>query len=53
VADEQRRALVESRLLEVHGTLQRQGLVTHVVARRLIDRSTLLGRLATRSRDFR
>jgi error-prone DNA polymerase len=52
VADEQRRPLVESRLLEVHGTLQRQGLVTHVVARRLIDRSRLLGGLSTHSRDY-
>jgi error-prone DNA polymerase len=43
---------VESRLLEVHGQLQRQDGVMHVVARRLIDRSRLLGELITRSRDF-
>ena len=47
-----RRALLESRLLEVHGELQRQEGVTHVVARRLLDRSPLLGELVTRSRDF-
>jgi error-prone DNA polymerase len=52
IGDEYRRALVESRLLEVHGELQRQEGVTHVVAHRLIDRSPLLGQLITRSRDF-
>jgi error-prone DNA polymerase len=48
----QRRALIESRLLEVHGELQQQDGVTHLIARRLIDRSPLLGELLTRSRDF-
>ncbi|HVS78414.1 MAG TPA: error-prone DNA polymerase [Steroidobacteraceae bacterium] len=52
IGDEYRRALLESRLLEVQGELQRQEGVTHVVARRLIDRSPLLGELITRSRDF-
>jgi error-prone DNA polymerase len=52
VGEQYRRALVESRLLEVHGELQRQEGVMHVVARRLIDRSPLLGELITRSRDF-
>ena len=52
IGDEYRRALLESRLLEVHGELQRQEGVMHVVARRLIDRSALLGQLITRSRDF-
>ncbi len=52
IGDEYRRPLLESRLLEVHGELQRQEGVVHVVARRLIDRSPLLGELITRSRDF-
>ncbi|HJS92102.1 MAG TPA: error-prone DNA polymerase [Steroidobacteraceae bacterium] len=52
IGDEYRRPLLESRLLEVHGELQRQEGVMHVVARRLIDRSPLLGELITRSRDF-
>jgi error-prone DNA polymerase len=52
VGREQRRALVESRLLEVHGEWQRQEEITHLIARRLIDRSALLGELLTRSRDF-
>jgi len=49
----QRRALLESRLLEVHGELQQQEGVTHLIAHRLIDRTRLLGSLLPRSRDFR
>ena len=52
VGREQRRAMVESRLLEVYGELQREEGVTHLIARELIDRSALLGELLTRSRDF-
>jgi error-prone DNA polymerase len=52
VGREQRRAMLESRLLEVQGELQRQEGIMHVIARRLIDRSSLLGELLTRSRDF-
>jgi error-prone DNA polymerase len=52
VGQAQRRALVESRLLEVHGEWQRQDAVMHLIARRLIDRTKMLGELLTRSRDF-
>jgi len=52
VGREQRRALIESRLLEVHGEWQFQDEVMHVIAKRLIDRTKLLGELLTRSRDF-
>jgi error-prone DNA polymerase len=52
VGREQRRAMIESRLLEVQGELQRQEGIMHVIAKRLIDRSSLLGDLLTRSRDF-
>jgi len=48
----QRRALLESRLLEVHGELQQQDGVVHLIAHRLIDRTAMLGQLETRSRDF-
>jgi error-prone DNA polymerase len=37
----------------VHGELQRQGEVMHVIAAHLGDLSRWLGTLATRSRDFR
>jgi error-prone DNA polymerase len=52
VGEAQRRPLLESRLMEAHGELQRQGRVVHVIVSRMIDRTALLGRLATRSRDF-
>src|SRR5581483_873372 len=50
VGRQQRRAMLESRLLEVHGELQYQEGVRHLIARRLVDRSALLGELLTRSR---
>jgi error-prone DNA polymerase len=48
-----RRELLHSRLLEAKGYLQREGEVLHVIVERLYDRSAWLGRLTTRSRDFR
>ena len=53
IADEQRSALLNARLMGVVGELQIEGKVIHVVARRLIDLSSLLGELTVRSRDFR
>jgi error-prone DNA polymerase len=52
IGDRDRRAMVESMLLEVEGELQRENGVTHVVAQRLLDRSSVMGELITRSRDF-
>jgi error-prone DNA polymerase len=52
VAVEQRAALLESRLLEVHGELQREGDVQHVIARQLTNLSSLLGDLTVASRNF-
>ena len=52
IARRQRRPLVQARLLEVRGRLQREGDVLHVIADRLVDRSRWLGTLVTRSRDF-
>jgi error-prone DNA polymerase len=48
-----RRIANGSRLLEVHGELQKEGEVTHVVARQLVDRTPMLGSLIVQSRDFR
>jgi len=53
VGEQQRLALLESRLLEVRGQLQREAGVIHLVAQRLVDRSRLLGHLMPASRDFR
>jgi error-prone DNA polymerase len=52
VADAQRAALLESRLLLVRGKLQREGDVLHVIAHRLTDLSELLGDLTVASRNF-
>jgi len=48
-----RRAANNSRLLEVQGMLQKEGGVIHVVVRRFVDRTPLLGNVVTQSRDFR
>jgi error-prone DNA polymerase len=53
VGEEQRAALLESRLLEVRGQVQREGDVLHVIARRLVNLSVLLGELMVESRNFR
>ena len=53
VAQRDRRALLEARLLGVTGVIERQGAVVHVVAARLQDHSRLIGDLRARSRDFR
>jgi len=48
-----RRVASGARLLEVAGMLQKEGLVTHVVAQKLFDRTGMLGSIVTQSRDFR
>jgi len=52
LAERQRKELVFSRLMEVAGTVEREGEVVHVVAGHLTDKTGLLGSLATSSRDF-
>ena len=52
LVEAQRKALLGARLMTVHGRLEREGTVTHLIAQRLLDHSALLGRLATASRDF-
>jgi len=52
LVEAQRRELLGARLLGVYGQVQRHGDVVHLVAKRLVDCSALLGRLATPSRDF-
>ena len=53
VAERQRQVLLGATLLGVHGEVQREGAVVHIVARQLSDHSGLLGELPTQSRDFR
>ncbi len=53
IADEQRDVLLHARLMGVEGELQKEGKVIHVIARKLIDHSGLLGELSVKSRNFR
>ena len=53
IAEDQRDVLLNARLMGVQGELQKEGKVIHVIARKLVDHSDLLGELAVRSRDFR
>lgn len=48
----ERHILLGARLLGVYGQITRQGSVVHLHAKRVVDRSPLLGQLATHSRDF-
>ena len=53
VAEAHRRILLTARLLTVYGIWQTDGVVTHLIARRLVDHSHLLQGLQQRSRDFK
>ena len=50
--ERQRPEVLRAKLLEVHGTWQREGDVKNLIAWRLVDLTPLLGRLETSSRDF-
>ncbi|WP_296948521.1 error-prone DNA polymerase [uncultured Massilia sp.] len=52
LVEQQRREVLNAALLGVYGIWQREGEVRHLVAKRLVDMSHLLGGLDTRSRDF-
>jgi error-prone DNA polymerase len=52
LVERQRRELLGARLLAVDGRIERDGDVVHLMARRLADRSALLGGLLVPSRDF-
>jgi error-prone DNA polymerase len=52
LAVRQRRELLGARLLGVLGVLSREGDVVHLIAKRLMDHTELLGQLPTVSRDF-
>jgi error-prone DNA polymerase len=52
LVEQQRREVLGAPLLGVYGVWQREGEVRHLVAKRLVDLSALLGRLPIASRDF-
>ena len=53
LGERQRKELIGSRLLEVHGRLETKEGVTHLIAGRLVDLTPMLTGLDVRSRDFR
>jgi error-prone DNA polymerase len=52
LVDKFRREVLGASLLGVYGVWQQQGIVRHLVAKRLVDLSHLIQRLPTSSRDF-
>jgi error-prone DNA polymerase len=52
IANRQRRVLLAASLMGVEGIVERKGEVIHVIAKRLVDHSRLLGNLVIESRDF-
>lgn len=52
LVEKQKKELLGARLLGVEGYMQKEGEIIHLVARRLVDHTRLLGRLTTESRDF-
>jgi error-prone DNA polymerase len=50
--ERQRAEVLNARLMTVYGIWQREGQVMHLVAKRIVDHSVLLGSLAVSSREF-
>ena len=53
VREKQRKELMNARLLGVYGIWQRRDESRNLIAKRFVDLTELLGRLASRSRDFK
>ena len=53
VREKQRKELMSARLLGVYGIWQRQEESRNLIAQHFVDLTQLLGRLASRSRDFK
>lgn len=52
LVEKYRRVILTARLIEIRGEVQHEGEVMHIISKQLIDRTALLGRLPTESRDF-
>ncbi len=52
LVEQQRQEVLTANLLGVYGIWQCEGEVQHLIAKRLVDLTPLLGRLVTGSRDF-
>jgi error-prone DNA polymerase len=52
VIETHRREILTARLLTLYGVWETDGKASHLIAKRVMDDSALLGNLLTRSRDF-
>ncbi len=52
LGERQRKELLTARLMAVYGKVEREGIVVHLIAEKLVDLTAMLGPLETRSRDF-
>ena len=52
IAEKQRRVLLQSRLMEVRGTVQKESGLLHLIAKQLNDLSPWFQGMAMRPRDF-
>jgi error-prone DNA polymerase len=50
--EQQRKEILNARLMTVYGIWQREGSVTHLVAKRVVDHSAMLGMLSVGARNF-
>jgi error-prone DNA polymerase len=50
--EKQRKEILNAKLLTVYGVWQREGEVMHLIAKRVVDHSEMLGDLTVESRDF-
>ena len=50
--EQQRQIVLNTKLLGVYGIWQREGDVRHLVVKRLVDMTHMLGKLAPKSHDF-
>ncbi|MGF1643366.1 MAG: error-prone DNA polymerase [Thiotrichales bacterium] len=52
ISERYRREVLQGRLLLVQGKVEREGMVIHIIADKLVDHTDWLGTLVTTSRDF-
>jgi len=52
VSEKQRNIVINAKLIGVHGELQREGKVSHIIVSKIIDHTKLLDKLTMKTRDF-
>lgn len=52
ISEKQRSVVINAKLIGVHGELQKEGKVSHIIVSKIIDHTELLDKLAMKTRDF-